>query len=766
MRLDKLKFFESIITKELLHDNVTHSLFYRDGTHWIKLSDKSTLTQEVNTYLNNSVKEPIAHYKPGELSAWYFIDECNATLALSFPKSPRNTTRKKYREKIIKIQERADNAYRVSHHGLTQLLAKDAFREILGKEIQTLGIQSAPSVDAQEIELPSTLALLALDIDHFKQINDTWGHLYGDQVLKVFGKRLEDTAEKITTNNESAPTIYIGHPSGEEFLVLISGKATKEQFSVWANDFRLSISEEILPTEKEWTWLCKSEDLSVLALPPTRERSVSTSVGVTLHTSITKLTDFSKTDNNSSALLDLADTALYRAKAAGRNQVIFYDEILSSCGRTLEHDQGTGIIAIDIGTNVGVTLGQEFRVFHPTYTGKEKFLLNDGRTTRTLGTYPRVESARIVVFNSQPEISFAYIDGDKDQSVSIQKSSSLEAIPAGSIGHLLPNSSKYFPSHTRSLPASGFQTLQDLIQTESLIEQSLFVIVARFSSEPEYTKKYGTAALNNALARLYKAAQSTIRSFRAIELLDKASICIVGNKETYSEPNLEALSEKMAHELPELGILIGVINHADLIELEEQKIENISPEHYIELARFSASDAGFEPNTRIRHFSIDTAYTILQALRTAGSYDTAYADFEKLLSIGINSSNILNIGALTAGTLGHKLRAQELFKIALESNPGIIFKTNYAVESHGLGDIDAALEILNQIPLSEIPSIKTKHAFGYFTYAALLAEAKACNSPNFDKERFKLIGPTAANMEYASKRSLKAIETIKSALKD
>ncbi|MHC8327270.1 diguanylate cyclase [Pseudomonas sp. LB1P83] len=766
MKLDKLIFLETIIIEDLLQPNMTHAIFYRDNNNWIALSDSSEASLDDKINLDNSTRETVSYYERKSSKAWFFIKAYEATLVMSFPRAPKISTRTKFRENISRILERADNAYRVSHHALTHLLAKDAFRGKLSDEILASNNQLLPSIEAQESEQPTMLGLLALDIDHFKQVNDTWGHLYGDQVLKVFGRRLEGAAEKICSgSSESKPIIYIGHPSGEEFLILIVANATKKEFSAWANDFRLSISEEVLPSDTEWAWLSASENLSDISLPPTRDRSVTTSIGVAFHTSLSQIKQITSSENSSASFLDIADTALYRAKAAGRNQVIFYEDILSSCGRVLEHDKSTGVIAIDIGKNVGVTHGQEFRVFHPTYSGSEKFLINDGRTTRTLGTYPRVESARIVVFNSQPEISFAYIDDSKDPHLQLSVSSTLEAIPAGSIGHLLPSSSKFFPASTRSLPGSGFQNLQNLVEDGASKNQRPFAIVVRFNREPEYSKKFGSAALNSALARLYKIAQVTFHSSLAVEVLDKGSICIIGNNHSYSEPVLTGFSEQIARELPELGTLVGVFNHDDLIKLTKKKIATVHFSNYIELARFSASGAGLDPAARIRHFSADTAHSILQSLRRDKLFDTAYADFKKLLEFGIDTATILNLGGLTAGTLGLNAEAQTFFKMAIAKEPkNPIFKTNYGIASRNLNDVESGLDVLSSLTLTNINILKAVHEYGYFIYACLLADAKLAKSSKFDQERFSLMASVAIKMKFKSSKSLRAIEKIKEAL--
>ncbi len=514
MKLDKLKLLKKALTDDFSQQNIKCVVHFENNDLWLDL-EGSTVTPAILQALEKSKNESTAHHTANSLTARYYLADYNATVSLVFTKSPRLETRKRYRAAIEKIQEGASNAYRVSHHSLTHLLAKEAFKEKLNELLSQTKDDAPLDFEVQSSESPNILAIMALDIDYFKQVNDTWGHLYGDQVLKTFGRRLEKCASQIQSAFSQA-TIHIGHPSGEEFLILITANTTKEQFFIWANQFRTSICDEVLPTDVEWQWLCKSDNLIALTPPPIPDRSISTSIGIAFHTSIAHM-DIS--EGPSTGLLELADTALYRAKAAGRNQVILYDEILSNCGRVIEQDLKTGVVAIDIGSNVGVNIGQEFKVYHPTFTGKKKFSINDGRTTRTLGFYPRVESSRIIVFNAQPEISFAFIDSSENIKLELEAGSHLEAIPAGSIGHLLPNTSKYLTSDPDSPRSSDIHALQAFINSQPDNIEPPFAVVIRFTHEVDYLRKYGTAALNKALARLYRGAQVSFFNDNIIAVL-------------------------------------------------------------------------------------------------------------------------------------------------------------------------------------------------------------------------------------------------------
>lgn len=745
MKLEKLNYLERALKEEFGRESVGVSVHYFFDLKWCGLDGLEESNVDVLAELMKASASNAIYHASKSLTARFFFDDLSIVVSLTFAKVPRSAKKIKCRPQIDKIREGAFNAYRVSHNPLTFLLAKEAFKERLLQSIQDFNGDESSETEAQDAESPKSLAVLALDIDFFKQVNDTWGHLYGDQVLKIFGRRLDDVATRICKVSAGDVNIFVGHPSGEEFLILIESFALREKIEEWANEFKSQISEEVLPSEREWVWLSKGEDLSALSPPPIQDRIITTSVGVALYAPGVENSAIAV--DPVSSLLEASDTALYRAKAAGRNQVIFYDDILSNCGRVIELDANTKVAAIDIGSNVGVGMGQEFKVFPPTFTGKTKFFVNDGRTTRTLGFYPRVESARITVFNAQPEVSFAFISSDNEATVNIEAGSHLEAIPAGSIGHLLPSSSKYYPASNDVLQKNNIESLREFVKHNSGSGGSPFAVVVRFSREGAYLKRYGTAALNIALARLYSEAQSRFNAAKSIEVLDRGSIGIAGPKEDYVESVVIDLANHISSELPELGVVVGVFCAADIEN-------NLSSSNAIEFARFAASDYGRKSESKVRHFGYQTAKEVLQSLRLAGSFEVANTDFERLKSLGVENAEIFNLGGLINNALGLRQQSLSCYQAAIDLAPmQYIYKSNFAVVAYNLGEIDVALKMLNALTKRVIGQILKSHPNGYSAYVALLAKAKIMGSPLFNSEKFELMAPIALELRVTKESS-------------
>ncbi len=131
----------------------------------------------------------------------------------------------------------------------------------------------------------SALALVMLDLDLFKDVNDTWGHLQGDRVLQALARVLVDTARK---------TDITGRLGGEEFALLLP-ETDADHARVMAERLRLHVADA----------------LSTVEGIPVR---LTASLGVTL---------LHAEDERPEDLLARADKALYRAKREGRNCVRF-----------------------------------------------------------------------------------------------------------------------------------------------------------------------------------------------------------------------------------------------------------------------------------------------------------------------------------------------------------------------------------------------------------------------------------------------------------
>jgi diguanylate cyclase len=142
-----------------------------------------------------------------------------------------------------------------------------------------------------EARLKQGLCLLLIDIDHFKQFNDTYGHLLGDRVLKFVSNAMKKTLRGKD---------IIGRYGGEEFIVLLHETPYEGAFTV-AENIRLTIAGTRLVrtgTKEE--------------LPP-----IHVSIGVASY----------RPGETSHDLIDRADKALYQSKENGRNQVTGEEKI-------------------------------------------------------------------------------------------------------------------------------------------------------------------------------------------------------------------------------------------------------------------------------------------------------------------------------------------------------------------------------------------------------------------------------------------------------
>ncbi len=142
------------------------------------------------------------------------------------------------------------------------------------------------------------LAVIFLDLDYFKRVNDSHGHLAGSQVLREVGYLLQSSAKRPGT----IPARY----GGDEFVLVIPGLELEE-----ALDLAESVRSKLLST----TFCAKPGDIQREAL---QLNGITCSIGVA--TLARHVEPGLSVGENKSALLRLADMAMYVAKETGRNR--------------------------------------------------------------------------------------------------------------------------------------------------------------------------------------------------------------------------------------------------------------------------------------------------------------------------------------------------------------------------------------------------------------------------------------------------------------
>jgi two-component system, cell cycle response regulator len=180
-------------------------------------------------------------------------------------------------ERILELEDRLVEArenmrFQATHDPMTALWNRGVIEELLSREI-----------DRSRRERSCTVVMLC-DVDHFKRVNDQFGHNTGDDVLREMARRLQHSVRSYD---------MVGRYGGEEFLVILN-RCDPASAETRAENLRTIVAKQPFRTRA-------------------KALSITISIGVALST------DFP--EQNLDELLAQVDAALYRAKSSGRNCV-------------------------------------------------------------------------------------------------------------------------------------------------------------------------------------------------------------------------------------------------------------------------------------------------------------------------------------------------------------------------------------------------------------------------------------------------------------
>jgi diguanylate cyclase (GGDEF)-like protein/PAS domain S-box-containing protein len=226
----------------------------------------------------------------------------------------------------------AQLAHQASYDALTDLANRNLLQDRLTQAIAQARRNTAP------------VAAVFLDVDHFKLVNDSFGHTVGDEMLRIVARRLRSSVRESDT---------VARLGGDEFVLVLPGKAAGSAF------------------EADITALM-DKLLSQMSQPLTlgdREVRPTCSIGVAV---------FPQDGEDADTLLRNADAAMYRAKELGRNRFQFFTadvherirrrvELESSLRQALERDEFELHYQPQVGLRGGEVIGVEalLRWRHP-----------------------------------------------------------------------------------------------------------------------------------------------------------------------------------------------------------------------------------------------------------------------------------------------------------------------------------------------------------------------------------------------------------------
>ena len=181
-----------------------------------------------------------------------------------------------YREKLIAINTAN---YRANYDGLTGLSNRSHFNQQFLTVIQ------------EHQRCQHIFALLFIDLDFFKEVNDNWGHFVGDELLRLFSRRMGDIVRVDD---------LIARLAGDEFVIVLNDLESATQAELLAEKLQLELGEPYLIEG--------------------RYLSVTHSLGIAM---------YPQDGHSMETLLQNADRAMYEAKRTGKNRIYFFNDELS-----------------------------------------------------------------------------------------------------------------------------------------------------------------------------------------------------------------------------------------------------------------------------------------------------------------------------------------------------------------------------------------------------------------------------------------------------
>ncbi len=738
MQVSRLKMVADECSRDLADEGAAEVAgYYYHQDIWWNVADKSEAPNSLQLELSECLTLAQPHRATHSLSSNFPLADIQAVIRATFHRPLRQPRLDAIQRVLLRSFRNASNAFAVRYNEMTGLLGKAAFRELVTERLDAISAIGASTEKLKSDEnIPSALCLLALDIDNFKQVNDSHGHAYGDLVIRSFAIRIDKAVRDFCAASTSKIEGTSAHVSGEEFFCIAWGPARTTEFEELAHAILVSVRDQTLPSENDLVLLQSTYSAQDLAIPPVGNRNITCSIGGIVSGAPGSQENRMVADQ----LISHADLALYRSKNHGRNRVTFFPTILHSGGRVLEFKSDVGVYIIDIGYEVGVIKGQEFVVFHPEFTGSTPYILDDGRSKKILGMLPRSSLCKITVFDVQRQISFCHVSEKPLLSVQIPRNSALEAIPLGTLS--VPMSAPGLSSAADILlerVASIADTQKEITGPVSPDDELSFAVIG-IRNEKLLLSNFGPAAVNRGLAAACRNLQE-LKSSTFLGQLEPTQLLIkyssFGAKQ-HKELD-EALGRAESDAIGRVNFIAGVFSprYPKAEEGEPELPEITELNNRVDLARYAVSPEASEDNDRVRVFSYMTPVEILTQLKQLRDFQRGMADYQRFTQIGLKYAELENAAGLLVSASGDSAGAEALYlnAVALSPPSDVVYRLNAITVQIRQNNLDSAARLAAEVDEESLLSEYKNYVYGTANFAIALAHRTLTSGLPEDRQR-------------------------------
>jgi diguanylate cyclase (GGDEF)-like protein len=717
MQVSRLKMVAEECTRDLADEGAVHvTAYYFHKEKWWNAEDSSEADSALRVELSKCLNDGNPHRAPKSTSSNFPLQDVKAVIRAKFLVALRKQRHDAIQRIVQRSVRNASNAFDVKYNSKTGLLSKSAFNELVIERLEFIRALGT-STNKSDESIPHALCLLAIDIDHFKQVNDSHGHSYGDLVIRSFGIRIDKAVKAFISQSARKIQGTCAHVSGEEFFCVVWGAAPTAEFEELAESVLAAVRDEPLPSDEELELLKSTYSQEQLVIPKAGNRLIECSIGGV----VTGAPTSQDTKNVMEKLINQADLALYKSKNQGRNRAIFFATILQRGGRVLEHKPDVAICIIDIGEEVGVIKGQEFIVLHPEFTGSTPYVFDDGRSRKILGTMPKSALCTITAFDVQRQISFCRISEERFMKLSVPRNSALEAIPLGTLsvpvlGPLVPMPADILLETVASIADTQHAIEGDVAATE---QRSFAVIGIR--NEKESLSNFGPASVNRGLAAACRNLQR-LKDTPFLGQLEPTRLLL--QYRTFSPVQSAELDSALAQAEGDTGGRVKFVGgvFAPAYDQKTKQLPGVTTlRTRVDLARYAASSEATHPGKRVEVFSLSTAERILERLRQLREFQRGLADYQRFTQIGLQSADLDNYAGLMASAMREFAVAEGLYLRAADQAPPteVVYRLNAVTMQVALENLEAAAQTVDKIDQSSLE--EHYKYFGYGTGCLALA---------------------------------------------